>query len=405
MDVRTITETEVPAFQDLLDSAFGADPDPEERASWRPLVEIDRTLAAFDGGTMVGTAAVFTFDMTIPGGPAPAAGVTGVAVAPTHRRRGVLTSLMRRQLDEIRDRGTEAFATLWASEAPIYGRFGYGVAGRRWSLDVQASDPVFDGRPPAGRVRLIDAAALREVAPALYDAVRAERPGVISRSPARWEHRIADYPAHRHGASAQRIVAYDDADGRTTGYAIYRMKPDWADGVPRGVVRVKEVIALDADTHAGLWRFLLGIDLTTSVSWDNAPPDDAILSRLRDARTARVGLSDGIYVRLLDVPAALAGRRYATSGQVTFEVTDTFGGWAAGKWTLAATPDGATCVAATASPDLTLSATDLGAAYFGDTTLLSLADAGRVDEHAPGAALAASRVLAWHRGAWCPEIF
>jgi predicted acetyltransferase len=142
----------------------------------------------------------------------------------------------------------------------------------------------------------------------------------------------------------------------------------------------------------------------TSVAYDNLPADDALFTRLPDPRAARVGVSDGLYVRLLDVPAALSARAYESAGALTFEVVDG-DGYAGGRWTLDASPDGATCVATTASPDLTLGVRELGAAYLGDTTLLSLYDAGRVDEHTPRAALAASRLLSWHRAAWCPEIF
>lgn len=403
LDVRTLTEAEILAYQTQLEGAFGADPDEEELAAWRPLVEPDRTHVAFDGSLMVGTAAVFTFDMTVPGGPLPCAGVTGVSVLSTHRRQGALTRLMREQLDAVRERGTEPFAALWASEALIYGRFGYGVASRRWSVTVAASEPSLHGRPPAGQCRLVDLDTLRGVAPALYDAVRAERPGMISRSENRWEARLSDLPANRGGASKQRVVTYE-ADGDVHGYALYRMKGDWSDGRPQGTVRVKELVALDPDAHGGLWRYLLGVDLTTNVAYDNVPGDDAVFTRLRDPRVAQVHVTDGLYVRLLDVPAALTRRAYAAPGRVTVEVVDT-AGYAGGCFALDASPDGATCAPVAGGADVTLSAADLGAVYLGDTTLLSLWEAGRVDEHAAGAVRAVSRLLAWDRAAWCPEIF
>lgn len=403
VDVRTLAETEVDTYQRLLESAFGGDPEPDELAAWRPLVEPDRTHVAFDGAQMVGTAAVFSFDMTVPGRPMACAGVTGVSVAPTHRRQGVLTAMMRAQLDAVRDRGTEPFASLWASEPVIYHRFGYGVASRRWSITVHAHDPGLLGRPPAGRVRLVGTDELHAIAPPVYDTVRRQRPGMISRSPERWATRLSDLPSYRHGASTAKHVVYEVA-GTPRGYASYRTKGEWTDGTPNGQVRVRELVAADADAHGGLWRFLLGIDLMRSVSWDNAPPDDAVFHRLRDTRIVKVTLMDGLHVRVLDVPAALTGRAYATSGTVTFEVTDPWG-YAAGRWTLDASPDGATCEPATASADLTLSAEEVGAVLLGDTTLRALRDAGRVDEHTPGAADRASDLLAWPVAPWCPEIF
>lgn len=404
MDVRLIDETDVDAFQVLLESSFGADPDPAELALWRPLVETERTHGAFDGATLVGSAAVFTFDMTVPGGPRPCAGVTGVSVAPTHRRQGALTAMMRAQLDAIRDLGRESFASLWASEPVIYHRFGYGVASHRWDVSVEAHDPPLLGRAPRGTVRSSDMVEMRTLAPPLYDALAAERPGMISRSATRWDVRLADLPAHRHGASATRYVVYEDG-GEPRGYAWYRVKGDWTGGRPQGQVGVKELVALDADAHGALLRFLLGVDLMRSLAWDNVAADDGIFWRLRDVRAIRAkSVFDGLWVRVLDVPRALTERSYAGAGSVTIEVADDLG-YAAGRWTLDASPEGATCEPSTATPDLTLSAEELGAIYLGDTTLRSLHDAGRVDEHTPGAAARASALFAWPRAAWCPEIF
>jgi predicted acetyltransferase len=404
-DVRTITEDEVPEYQRQLESAFGGDPEPDELASWRPLVETDRTIGAYDDGRMVGTAAVFTFDMTVPGGgPRPCAGVTGVSVRPTHRRQGALNALMRHQLDTVVARGTEAFASLWASEASIYGRFGYGVASRRWGVTISGHDPALLGRAPTGRVRFVDADETAVLAPPVYDAYRADRPGMISRSPERWHNRLTDLPHHRNGASTQRLAVYE-RDGEVRGYAWYRTKGEWTDNRPQGVVRLKELVALDADAHGGLWRFLLGVDLMTSVAAENVPADDPVFHRLPDMRVAKVNVMDGLYVRLLDVPKALTDRGYDRSDDVVLEVVDAFGGWAAGRYALDATPDGATCEATTATADLTLSAADLGAVYLGDTPLRTLHGAGRVDEHTPGSAERASLLLSWPRAAWCPEIF
>ncbi|HVF05410.1 MAG TPA: GNAT family N-acetyltransferase [Frankiaceae bacterium] len=403
IEVRTITEAEIDAWQVHLDTAFGGDPDPEDIAAWRPLVDTERAHGVFDGPLLVGTAGIFTFDMTVPGGPQPCAGVTAVSVSPTHRRQGLLTSMMRTQLDEIRDRGREAFASLWASEASIYARFGYGVASRRWSLTIKAHDPQLLGRPSRGTVRLVERDELRTIAGPLYDAMRADRTGMISRSSVRWTTRLLDLPANRHGASARKHAVYE-VDGEPRGYVLYRTKSEWTAFRPEGQVRVQELVYLDPDAHAGLWRFVLGVDLMRSVLADNIPGDDPVVHRLRDPRVVDVGIVDGLHVRMIDVPRALTTRSYAASGSVTIEVVDPLG-YAAGRWTLDASPDGATCEPTTASPDLTLGAEELGGVYLGDTTLRSLYLAGRVDEHTPGAADRASVLFAWPRAAWCPEIF
>ena len=403
IDVRTIAESELDAWQVHLESAFGTDPSPEELSAWRPLVELDRSHGAFDGDRLVGTAGIFTFDMTVPGGPAPCAGVTAVSVSPTHRRQGLLRSMMGAQLESIRERGTEAFASLWASEPAIYHRFGYGVASRRWTATVNAHDPELLGRVGDGRVRAVDADEMRALAAPLYDAMRADRTGMISRSAERWDTVFADLPQYRRGATTRKYVVYE-AGGEPRGYLCYRLKGDWVDARPNGQLRIVELIHLDPGAHGALWRFALGVDLMRSVTWDNVPGDDAIFTRLRDPRCVDVRASDGLHVRVLDVPKALTMRSYARSGTVTIEVTDPLG-YAAGRWTLDASPDGAACEPVTAPADLTMSVEELGAAYLGDTTLRALHRAGRVDEHTPGAADAASDLFAWPRAAWCSEIF
>lgn len=402
VEIRTLAEAEVVEYQTHVEAVFGGDYDEQEAAAWRPLIELDRNHAAFDGGRIVGSAGAFTFDMTAPGGPVPTAGVTVVGVAATHRRQGILTQLMRTQLDAIRERGTEPIASLWASEAAIYGRFGYGVAAQRLNLTLDAREPGFLGEVPRGRVRLVD--DLADVAPPLYDAVRATRPGMISRDDKRWPSRLCDLPQHRHGAGQQRNVVYE-VDGTVRGYAMYRMKPAW-DPEPRGEVRVKELVYLDPDAHVGLWRYLTSIDLMPVCTWDNVPPDDAIFHRLRDPRVIRTNyLVDGVHVRMLDVPRAFEARSYVGSTRLVVEVVDDEGGYVSGRYALDVSPDGASCRPTDESPDVTLGAREIGAIYLGDTTLRALHLAGRVDEHTPDAVEKASPVLAWPVRAWCPEIF
>jgi predicted acetyltransferase len=196
-----------------------------------------------------------------------------------------------------------------------------------------------------------------------------------------------------------------ERDGACRGYAAYRTKGEWTDSGPNGTVRVMELVALDADAHGALWRFLLGIDLMRTVSYDNLPPDDPLPARLRDPRRLRGSVSDGLYVRLLDVPRALTSRSYAAPARAVVEVVDEFGGWAAGRWLLDVSPEGANCVPTTESADVTLGAAELGATHLGDTTLRVLYGAGRVDEHTAGTVAALSRAFAGDRAAWCPEIF
>ena len=250
---------------------------PESSSGWpqtvRPLIEFDRGIVARDGDELVGRTQAISFSMSVPGGELPTAGVTGVTVSPTHRRRGILTELMRRQLDDIRDRG-EPLAALWSSETLIYGRFGYGLTAQsdRASIDRRHTEFRAGQSPTApGEVRFVDSDAALERWPPLYERLRESRPGMMNRIPGHWSAFIiprAEKPEGRF--SRRQYVEYSGADG-PEGYAIYAVKSDWPEGVPRGTVRVHELVAKSPAVEATLWRYLFGIDLVETIEAGNRP--------------------------------------------------------------------------------------------------------------------------------------
>jgi predicted acetyltransferase len=415
--IRPIDPDEFPAFYAVIEHAFNSShqTDAEMRHDLATF-EFDRSLAAFDGGDIVGTAGAFTFQMAVPGEIAPAAGVTAVSVLPSHRRRGILSSLMRRQLADVRERG-ETVAALFASEAAIYGRYGYGPASAELDLTIRRGEGTMAAPPGGGRPaeppRLRSPEprdAIAELAK-VYDGVLRGRPGMHARDDRWWDYVVWDPEHRRSGRSPLRcVIAEDDAGPR--GYALFAVTPDWGEyGLPGSVLRVQELMATDPAAYAAVWGELLTRDLVAEVRARMRPADDPLLHLLADGRRARAHLLDGLWVRLVSVPGALTRRRYACAADVVIDVADDLFPGNAGRWRLqtapAAEPAGprATCERTSASADVALPVRALGAAYLGGTRLGALAAAGLVTELRPGALAALSAALSWDPAPWCPAIF
>jgi predicted acetyltransferase len=364
---------------------------------------LERTHLAFDGKDAVGSAGAYPFQLSLPGGGVvPCAGLTMVGVSPTHRRQGVLRALMRAQLDAARGWG-EPVGALWASEESIYGRFGYGVAS--WQAEVSLPKEGARFLRPfesIGRVRLVSEAEAFEPCARIWDRFSTGRPGVFNRTEAWWKDRVlADPPERRTpGGGPKRIVLYErDAEAR--GYAIYRHKPKIVGGIIAGELEVIEAIASDRTSTRELWRYLLEIDLVGTLTASHLPLDHPLLQLLASPRRLHFQLADALWVRLVDVGAALSARRYATSDRLVLEVRDPFCPWNEGRWAL---EDG--WAQRTEDPaDLSLEVDALGSAYLGGVSFRALAEAFRVEELRPGALDRADAMFHSPVQPWCPEIF
>ncbi|MGD3107243.1 GNAT family N-acetyltransferase [Streptomyces sp. YGL11-2] len=395
------------AWFDTLDVAFGGVADaPERRAWWREVTEIDRMLAVRDGADTVATGGAFSFGLTVPGGAElPVAGVTAVGVLPTHRRRGVLRSMMRHQLTDIHERG-EALAVLTASEPAIYGRFGYGVAtqGMGMTVDtVRLAAPDLPGVDGV-RLRLADPVAAVPDCERVYARLVPERPGMLARRPG-WERQgVLDPESERNGAGTLQCVLAE-VDGEVRGYARYAVKPEWERSGPCGQVTVRQIEALDPVVYAALWRYLFGIDLTASVAVRGRPVDDPLPHLVADQRRCQLGLQEALFIRPVDVGAALAARTYRTPVEVVLDVADDFCPWNAGRWRLSGDEKGAVCERTADPADLALSVRELGSAYLGGFSLATLAGAGRVRELRPGALAAAAPAFGSDVAPWLPHGF
>ncbi|MFE1754941.1 GNAT family N-acetyltransferase [Streptomyces anandii] len=404
---RVLRRDEWDPWYDQLIRAFGGVPESdEERAAWHSVTEFDRSLGVWDGDACVGTSGAFGFRVTVPGGAqVPAAGVTMVSVAATHRRRGVLTSMMRRQLDDVRAWG-EPLAVLTASEPAIYGRFGYGAATFQLAAEIDTGRAGLS--VPAGtddvRLRYAAPADVLDACEEVYARLVPARPGMIAR-PAGWERLpLLDAESMRDGASPLQCVVAE-RDGAVTGYARFRVKPSWDTGGAEGTVVLSDLDALDPASGAALWRFLFGIDLTSTLNVRMRPVDDAWQYLVSDIRRCRPRLRDALYVRLVDVGAALSARTYQAPVDVVFEVEDAFCPWNSGRWRLSGDAKGASCERTPDPADLALSVRELGAAYLGGVPLTGLAAAGRVRELRRGALAEASVGFGAAVAPWLPHGF
>ncbi|MDT9682935.1 GNAT family N-acetyltransferase [Streptomyces sp. TRM76323] len=407
IEPRVLAPAQWNVWYEQLERAFGGVAEaPEARALWEALTEHERSLGVWDGEQCVGTAGAFSFRLSVPGGAVvPAAGVTMVSVAPTHRRRGVLTSMMRRQLDDVRAWG-EPLAVLTASEPDIYGRFGYGLATRRMRADIDTARVRLSVPEGTDGVRL--RLARPEDAAAACEAVYARsvplRPGMTERRPG-WERLpLLDPPSDRGGASPLQCVLAE-RDGGVTGYVLYRVRPEWNAAGADGTVVMEHLGALDPLSYAALWRYLFEIDLTSTVSVGSRPVDDAWQHLVSDVRRCGITLQDGMFVRLVDVGAALEARTYQAPVDVVLEVADGFCPWNAGRWRLTGDGRGARCVRTDEAADLALSVRELGTAYLGGFSLVSLAQAGRVRELREGALAEASLAFGSAVAPWLPHGF
>lgn len=400
IEIRPPADDELRAAMEAAESAFGAGVEDEDWERERKIFPASRALAAYDDGKPVGLAGAYAFDLTIPGGQLPCAGVTWVGVLPSHRRRGILRDFMRKQLEDVHAWG-EPIAALWASESAIYGRFGYGISAPGVkAMSDRSRFALRDDEGPQASIRLVDADQAYELFPPVYERVRAERAGMLTRNETWWrELRLADPKAWHRGAS-QKFYAVVELEGAVEGYAMYRVKGEWEDDLPRGEVRVVEAFANSARAARELWRFLHGVDLTVKVDVFALDPASPLILNVRDVRALRLKLTDGLWLRLVDLDAALRARSYKPGASVVLEVRDELLPSNAGRYRVG---DDAGRTNDTA--DLALDVADLASAYLGAYDFHRLVRAGLADERVDGAAEAATLLFRTDLPPYCPEVF
>ena len=384
---------------------FHADYKPELWGPHRAVFEPERNFGFAVDGRWISSAGAYTATMVVPGGSVPVAAVTLVTVAPSFRRRGLLRAMMTHQLTDVAARGLEPVALLWASEHPIYGRYGYGETHSRLRLSGPTRAITFAPYVDFGdgSVGEVDREEFRPIATQLREGWLADRPGALTRTPAWWEVRLHDPEAWRDGGSAYRFVLHFGRDGQPDGYAYFRVR----DHGPHGgaEVTVADLDAATAAAYAALWRFLLNLDLVRSFRRPDASVDEPLRLLVSDPRAISTETADGTYARIVDVPAALEARRYPTEIDLVLEVTDDLLPQNNGAFRLRGGPDGAGVSRTSDPPDVSLAVAQLGALYLGGNSPATLRQAGLIAEHTPGALRRMAAGFAWDRLPFCNDFF
>jgi len=409
-DIRSVTRDELPAWFEAFGTAFYIwASEPRAMADYRaPHMDLERTLGAFDASTIVGTYRSFATKLTVPGGArVDADAVSAVSVRPTHRRQGLLTGMIERDLRACAARG-EIVSILIAAEWPIYGRFGYGPATwqAKWTLRPKAATFT---RDLVGRVEVVSASAARDLVPGIYERYAAAQPGEIDRPGHRWDGElgIVDAPG-RPGWKGQVVIHRDDA-GVPDGYARFHGEESWVDMLPEYRMLVDELHGVGEAADVDLWRHLAQMDLTASIAAEVRREREPMQWALADARLAQVsGRADFLWLRVLDVERALEARRYERDGSIVLEVLDRLAGSdgpAGGRYRLAVQGGEGSCTRTDEPPDVTLEARLLGAAYLGGTRLREAAIGGGATEHRAGALREADLLFATAAQPWCSTWF
>lgn len=405
VEIRPVTREEWPDYLRAEHIPFGVQISDEEMKYQSQRFGHWNGLAAFENGRIVATAGDWDMHLTVPGGnQVHAPGVTAVGVRPTHRRKGLLTALMRRQLDDYRGTG-EAVATLLAAESLIYPRFGYGWATTSAVAEIDRARAAFDVPiDSSAELDLLDKNEASKVLPDVFEQTRRQQPGEVSRPDGWWEAYLRDPEWMREGDSPFFHVVC--RVGSAAGFASYRMKENWDDNIAQYTLRVDQLIAPSPAVRAALWRYLLDVDLVATIRFENIPAQEPMRWLLRDPRRLRATtLADWLWVRLVDVARALEARHYRAADRLVIEVVDEFLPENDGRYELEAGPDGARCRRTSAGPDLRLSVAALGSAYLGGVSLTALAAAGRVEEVTTGAVGRADLVFGSDVPPWCSTDF
>jgi predicted acetyltransferase len=399
MEVRTCAPDEVRRALDPIWHYFGGRADDEEVERFAPILPAERVHAAFENGAIVGGAGAYLFETTVPGGiGVPTAGVMAVGVLPTHRRLGVLTKLMRRQLGDAHERG-EPLATLYASEGDIYGRFGYGLASLAGHIELPKEHAVLREDEPLGQAHLIDTEEeVLELLPGIYDRVQAETVGMFTRTPEWWRVRRLYQRPGRSGGQQMRVAL--ELDGDHEAYALYRLNFAARQMVSETTLEVGEALGTSPEALSAIWRYLLGIDWVARIEAPWLPLDHPLFLWLREPRRMNFSVGEALWVRLVDVGAALAARGLG-DGAIVLDVRDEFCPWNQARWRVGHEAVDRT----TAEADLRLDVSALGCVYLGGFTFEQLRRAERLEELKRGAVARADGLFRTERQPWCPELF
>lgn len=404
---RTILPDEWEDYLKVRERTFGASSTPSQSEYLRRLTDLDRAIAVFDQGQIVATCVAWALEVSTPGRRTTGCGgLTLGQVLPTHRRRGILSGMLSLLQEDAKRRG-EAIVAGWPSEAGIHNRFGWGVTTMAAELQIAAADlRLLSGFDTRGRVQFVEPSdAISRLKP-IYEEARLATPGVPNRSDARWDGWLSHDNGRLKGADWAKDTGprtFAEWDGR--GYVAYRLQRTWAPQGPRYRALITELVALETEAYLGLWRWCADLDLVHTLVATLRPADETLWLALRNCRSLSYTVMDGLWTRIVDVPAALSSRLYNADGALVLEVVDGSGPWAQGTYLLEVEAGSPRCKPVRRLPDVTISAAALSSAYLGGISLFGLARAGRVDGHTPGAIRRMSSMFSWEPRPWCPWWF
>jgi predicted acetyltransferase len=408
VEIRTCPPDRFPELLKTAEIVFGEDVSDELVERVRKVSDPARFVCALDNDRFVATGGVFSVNLSVPGGDLPVGGVTWITVLPSHRRRGILRGMMRLIVDDCHARN-EPLAMLWASEGAIYHRFGYGLASFCVYFEAETATARFAREwPVEGSCRLLRVGEGLGLVTPVYEAVRAQRAGFLSRTPDWWVGQLPLADKDARGGEARRLVVYETDQGPEA-YAVYKTKSEWGPRGANGTVLVEEAIGSTERGTREIWRYLFNLDLTRTLKAWRLPTDHPIPLLSAEPRRLGMGLGDGLWLRIVDVKGALEGRTYGldgrAGGQVVFDLSDDYCPWNAGRWALEVSDGRARVTPATTQADLALDANDIGSMFLGGVSAASLARAGRVVELRSGQLAAADALFRTALQPWCPQEF
>lgn len=331
--------------------------------------------------------------VTLPGGrEIDAWAVSGVTVAPTHRRRGIQRQLMEGELRTARDLGLP-MAMLTVSESSIYGRYGYGVAALAAEIKVSTRCLTWTGPQPDGRLDFVTVREWRDAAAELFERTRLRHPGEVRPFPLRWDQAAGFVSEDGDKSASRRAIQYRDAAGAVRGLALYKVDEGTTpEDFTAHEAQIITMIAETDDAYAALWRCFIEMDLVTTIRYDLGTADEPVRWMVSNFRAVEVKPFDMQYLRILDVPRVLEARGYEAPGEVSFEVSDDLG-FAVGAWRLRSDGSAATVEPAAGAPDVSLRIVELSSIVLGGVSVETLRAAGRIREHTPGAARTLAQVM------------
>ena len=395
-EIRPISSKEFSEFSETTARAFGIDQDAKYLSMKKSYFDFDRTLAVIHKNGIIGGCVSSPYLLNIPGGQVNVAAVADVSVLPNHRRKGILTKMMRTQLSNIYKKG-ESFAALWAEESPIYGRFGYGISSfhENWVLNRQHNE--FNTNiANKGTIEYLNPSKITESLPQIYERATLDVPGIIQRPKMYWQVIAEDFESKRNNESKMQHVTYSEGN-HITGYASYRT-------VPAGI-SVHELIGMDLNSVITLWRFCLDMDLRLQAQIYRRPLDDIFPLLLKDPGRLSRAIKEGLWLRLVDVQKALTLRKYSLQTRLVIRVIDSFCQWNDQTFELQTDGKDNNCLPSNSNPDICISVSDLASVYLGTIKFSTLLKCGRIQQETDNAVHKADMMFSYKQAPWSPFYF